>query len=66
LTGLLKIVPEQLSCFCVLCSYHLEILPTVWNTLTPSAHVYVATIVNNETEDVEQEVESDGNDAFRA
>ena len=43
----------------------LQILPTVWNTLTISAHVYVATVVN-ETEDVEQKVELDVNYAFRA
>ena len=49
----MKNVPKQLS------QWLLQILPTVWNTLTISAHVYVATVVN-ETEEIEQEVELDG------
>jgi len=53
LTVLVKNVPKQLS------QWLLQILPTVWNTLTISAHVYVATVVN-ETEEIEQEVELDG------
>ena len=59
MTVLVKNVPKQLS------QWLLQILPTVWNTLTISAHVYVATVVN-ETEDVEQKVELDVNYAFRA
>lgn len=52
LTILVKYVPKQLS------QWLLQILPTVWNTLTHSAHVYVASVVN-ET-DPEQPVDSDG------
>ena len=46
-------MPKQLS------QWLLQILPTVWNTLTHSAHVYVACVVN-ETEEVEQQVDLDG------
>ncbi|XP_046462077.1 importin-9-like [Daphnia pulex] len=48
LTVLVKHVPKQLS-QCWL----LQILPTVWNTLTHSAHVYVACVVN-ETEESDE------------
>jgi hypothetical protein len=51
---LVKHVPKQLS------QWLLQILPTVWNTLTHSAHVYVATVVN-ETEEIEHQVDLDGN-----
>jgi hypothetical protein len=53
LTSLVKHVPKQLS------QWLLQILPTVWNTLTHSAHVYVACVVN-ETEEVEEQVDLDG------
>ena len=53
LTVLVKHVPKQLS------QWLLQILPTVWNTLTHSAHVYVACVVN-ETEEVEEQVDLDG------
>lgn len=49
----MKHVPKQLS------QWLLQILPTVWNTLTQSAHVYVATVVN-ETEELEEQVDLDG------
>lgn len=53
LTVLVKNVPKQLS------QWLLQILPTVWNTLTHSAHVYVACVVN-ETEEAEEQVDVDG------
>ena len=51
---LVKHVPKQLS------QWLLQILPTVWNTLTHSAHIYVACVVN-ETEEAEEQVDLDGN-----
>ncbi|EFX69752.1 hypothetical protein DAPPUDRAFT_228557 [Daphnia pulex] len=53
LTVLVKHVPKQLS------QWLLQILPTVWNTLTHSAHVYVACVVN-ETEESDEQVDPDG------
>ena len=49
----MKHVPKQLS------QWLLQILPTVWNTLTHSAHVYVACVVN-ETEESDEQVDLDG------
>ena len=51
---LVKHVPKQLS------QWLLQILPTVWNTLTHSAHIYVACVVN-ETEEADEQVDLDGN-----
>ena len=47
-------MPKQLS------QWLLQILPTVWNTLTHSAHIYVACVVN-ETEEADEQVDLDGN-----
>ena len=40
-----------------------QILPSVWQTLTQSAQIYVKTVVNN-VEEVDQAVDSDGNYHF--
>jgi hypothetical protein len=52
-TLLVKRVPKQMS------PWLPQILPSVWQTLTQSADIYLKTVVNG-TEEVDEAVDSDG------
>ena len=53
LTTLIKCFPGHMA------KWMAQILPSIWNTLTESAAIYVRTVVHD-TEDADDPVDSDG------